>query len=369
MIPEVKVIALSDIHFGHKKCYTEHMVSSMNKWFRENMSVIAQADLFVITGDIFDSLFYLPQKDTLLVLMWMRDVQHICRQNDVILVVLDGTDSHDRKQSAIFEALIPRDDTLLYYYMDTLSILELPTLDMNIMCVPDEWSDNPEDTAVEARDLLARYGLVKADLILMHGAFPHQLPDIPGIDFHDPEAYISMTNTYVINGHVHKYQVYKDTLVSPNSFDRICHGEEDDKGGLHLTLRNSGKSEHTRLINHNAMDFRTLKLGGDTVINSMLIDKLTGDLSPGSHIRIKATVEILKTIDVVTLTRTYGAFYFTLLRSDKVKRKTIAPKLKMYQSAPLHKDNISSMVEDYLVAHGISIEEADRATELLKEYL
>ena len=105
----------------------------------------------------------------------------------------------------------------------------------------------------------------------------------------------------VLNGHVHKPSVY-EKVVSGGSFERMQHGEEEDKGFFTVKYDLKTHKVHFKFhVNPDALFFKTIKLEEDTQDANIekykiqlkeLMDKASR-LTP-VHIRIVTEDTILK---------------------------------------------------------------------------
>jgi len=141
---------------------------------------------------------------------------------DICLRVLEGTPSHDRRQSRQFKivkALLGIEMDLKY--VDTLSIEHNEKFDCTFLYLPDEWRGCNEQTKEEVKRLLVQHNLESVDFAFMHGSFPHQLPNIKHIPVHDPEFYLSIVNKYIFIGHIHVMSQYERILAQGSLKDSL----------------------------------------------------------------------------------------------------------------------------------------------------
>ena len=108
----------------------------------------------------------------------------------------------------------------------------------------------------------------QVDLAMMHGNFKYQLP-MPSIHMHTEEDYLSIVRYYICINHIHTASVY-GRILAPGSFDRMAHGEEEDKGYRIYSTENNKDTEFVVLnsnekfitLNEEEANRRVLKLSG-----------------------------------------------------------------------------------------------------------
>jgi DNA repair exonuclease SbcCD nuclease subunit len=226
---KLSIANLSDIHLGHGQTSTVDIISRLKLALPDD-SETATLDLIIISGDLFDTVLSYSDPILHLIHEWMVGLLRLCRRHDIQLRVLEGTPSHDRGQPRHFETL---NEFLALgadlKYVDTLSVELNTKLGISILYIPDEWEANPDDTWEQAKEVVSSHGLEKVDFAVMHGMFEYQLPAHLTFTHHKSDRYLELVRGYIFIGHVHNTSTYERILV-PGSFDRLCHGEEENKG-------------------------------------------------------------------------------------------------------------------------------------------
>ncbi len=230
----LKLLSISDIHLGHKQVSTQHIVNNLNYYLPDNNSML-EIDIIFLVGDIFDDVFSLRDDNTGIIQRFIVRLLKLCKKYDIVLRVLEGTPSHDGKQSKQFQLLnefLKIDTDILY--VDTLSIEYINRFNINVLYIPDKWRGSCEQTQNEVIRLLHDNGLSQVDYSLIHGQFKHQLPELKTIeDFHNSDFYLSITRKYIFVGHIHFMSQFK-RILAQGSFDRLRHNEEGPKGFLYV---------------------------------------------------------------------------------------------------------------------------------------
>jgi len=230
---------VSDIHLGNRRNPAEDIIANLDRQFPDNAET-AQLDLIVLAGDVFDKL--LSSNDVVVIDLWIARFLRLCKKHDIALRVLEGTPSHDWKQSDRFTTInngVANIGADLVYVKD-LSIRYEEKFDMNFLFVPDEWSSSSEKTLSQVKDIMQAKRLAQVDYAFMHGQFEFQLPKHIKAQKHDSAEYLKLVKHLIFIGHVHTYRFY-DRIYAQGSFDRIAHNEEEPKGHLRVKAFSDGR--------------------------------------------------------------------------------------------------------------------------------
>ncbi len=236
---DCRIVSVSDVHLGHRKNDTFEIVLALRKYILDP-ALLKETDIMIIAGDLFDRLLDLENEYLGEIQLFMVSVLHACEKHDVTLLVLEGTPSHDRRQSHMFDTLVLATNSKAdYHYVTTLDILYLEKYDAHILFVPDVWRPTAQETLDEFKDLLKSKGLTQVDLAIMHGQFEYQLPPhVKSVALHSAEEYHKLVKTHIFIGHDHTHSRY-GIITSQGSFDRLVHGEEEPKGFVQAIIKNN----------------------------------------------------------------------------------------------------------------------------------
>tara|TARA_B100000929_G_scaffold272901_1_gene244822 strand:+ start:2448 stop:3572 length:1125 start_codon:yes stop_codon:yes gene_type:complete len=370
-VKKLTIGEFSDVHLNHRKTSTQHILKNLSKAFPSDPT-FGNYDIIFIAGDFFDSLMHLPEPDVIDIRIWINRFLRMCKRYDVVLRVLEGTPSHDWKQSRLFThineiAEIGAD----VKYAETLSIEYIERFGINVLYVPDEWNPECDDTWLEVKQLLRERGLEKVHFSVMHGAFDFQLPSHISAPTHDPERYLSITEFLVFIGHVHRFATH-DRIVSAGSFDRLTHGEEEPKGHVDATVYQDGRYEITFVENKGAKLYKTFKCTGMEVNKALrYLDGEIKKLPQDSHIRIEAARTDAILANLQLLKSKYPEYNFTPKHDKETepKKQTVIDIRETYQPVPITRNNIEKLLLDRLKEKGVTSEQLARAEELLNEHV
>lgn len=287
MIPsELRCASVSDIHLGHPNTPTQFILRDLDFAFADS-SDMRDLDIIYIVGDVFDRALLLHDDAVDYIERWVIRFLKRCRKHDVVVRVLEGTPSHDRKQSKMFQRFNDENHFEVdLKYVDVLSIEYIERFGIHILYIPDEWGE-PDDVWKQVNNLLDRNQLSQVDFTLLHGAMDYQLPDFVSSPKHSTERYLSITRLGVFVGHVH-IPSQRQHLFSNGSFSRLCHGEEHPKGHWRCTFRKDGNHTYTFIENKNAAIYKTVDCTEFTIEQCFEALEFVEMLPEKSNIRIIA---------------------------------------------------------------------------------
>lgn len=349
---KLKALVFSDVHLYHDKTKTEHIVLGLFKALADSEK-LRDVDIIFISGDLFDHSVFMPNKDTRFVINFIYHLLNMCAKYDIVLRILEGTPSHDWRQSKlIIDINNNRVDPVDAKHAINLSIEHIERFGIDVLYVPDEWGSGCADTFLEVKELLDKHNLDKVDLSIMHGCFNYQFPvNLVGKpDVHDEQSYLDITRYLIIIGHYHTPSVYERIYV-PGSFDRLKHGEEEPKGYLEFTLYDTGAYDVTFIENEDAMIYKTFDCS-DTPVSEVIrhISRYLNGSTDECFIRILANKEDAIYSGLTDLKRTFPqvTFSISLKNKNKVKDKLVSQTQDIIRPSSLSPDNIVELMHTRL---------------------
>lgn len=367
------ILNVGDIHFIHPQTPTSLIVKNFQREIIRD-EILSKIDLLFISGDVFDrqSTYDDPrvgEVETLISqLLWK------CAEHNVVVRIVEGTPSHDWKQSRFFirqagMARIPVD----IHYAEKLSIEKIESLGITVLYVPDKWNPtSTEDTLTEVKALLKLHGLKQVDFALMHGAFDYQLPAIVKEPSHNSDEYHAIVKHLIFIGHVH-ISMPRDRIVPSGSFDRLTHGEEGPKG-FHIAKvdLSTGDFTLTFVENKKAKIYKTLDVETN---NEQAIwaaaEKAVTDYPVGSSfcIRSKGSDAITKSINEIQ--KAYPDFQWKVLVEKSKKEKNEEMERALSEGTlvlpELTVDVIKNHVLEMIKAKGVDEDTIFKLTNKLQE--
>lgn len=372
-LKNLNIASISDIHLGHNKNIAANIIANLEKAFPDNAET-AKLDLLIFAGDVFDTLLFLSRDDVILIKYWVAKILKLAKKHDIIVRVLEGTPSHDRKQSSIFVTINEiADINADLKHVTELSIERIEKLGIDILYVPDEWTDSPEKTFEQVVDLLHAKQLSQVDFAIMHGSFGYQMHPMMKAPRHNEEQYLSIVKEYIFIGHIHTHSTYK-RILAQGSFDRLMHGEEEPKGHLRVSYDSEGFRRVKFVENKGAKIFKTIncsQLSVPEIIEK--VEKETHGLPPDIFIRIEAEKEnpIFATFEV--LIRNFPLVTWSKLPRDAEDESEQVNIVEVEEDnfipITITKDNIATLLLDRLTKQGIKEDIRARAQTLLLEII
>lgn len=279
------VVILSDVHLGHGRVPTRKMIEDLELFL--NPDRLKLIDFIIITGDLFDQRLPHDSTEAYLISRWMERLLRACKQYNVAIRILEGTPSHDQRQSqwmVTYNEMTCLGVDLRYY--PELSIDELFPGGPMVLWVPDEVNHDANRTWLEVQALMRDRALDKVDFGFMHGFFRFQAP-VETVSSHDEDRYQGIVRHLIVNGHDHTHKVLGIIRI-PGSPDRHKHRQEEAKGHLQFSFSpEKGVHDEQFIVNHRAVIFTTLDVVGKSYPE---VEKLLSSLedSPdGSNYRLR----------------------------------------------------------------------------------
>lgn len=274
----MKYIVTSDIHLGHIKTPTGHIINSFKKYIlnKENSDI----DVLFISGDLFDRLLDLNSKEVKEIIEFFHYLLEYCYRYDIALRVLEGTPSHDWQQSEILYKLNElREHKCDLKYFKVLDIEYLEKIKKYVLYIPDEWTQEHSDLEKQIEKKLSLFNISHVDIAILHGQFGYQVLGKKYHGFFFKEDYfLSLVKGFIHVGHYHSFSSF-DRIIANGSLERLAHGEEEPKGYVKVV-----NNEYIFIENKDAYPYVTIN-----ITKNYTLDKLTKVITSypkGSFIRL-----------------------------------------------------------------------------------
>ena len=271
-------LVISDIHLGHRRTPTSHIVESLidNLLTEENKKL----DVFFIAGDLFDRLLDFNSQDVYCIIDFIHRLLSFCYDNDILLRILEGTPSHDWKQSYVLVKMNElRKNKCNLKYFSVLDIEYIDKYDKYILYIPDEWCKDHDSLELQIKSKLSLYNISSVDIGILHGQFKYQIKHLGYTGFHFKEEYfLGIVKGYIHVGHYHIHTKL-DRILANGSLERLAHGEEDPKGYIRVI-----DDRYTFIENVRAYKYVTINATKNISINKL--DSVIKTYPKGSYIRL-----------------------------------------------------------------------------------
>lgn len=337
-----------------------------------NDGMISSLDMLILTGDIFDHLLNNADPSVYLIHRWVTNTLRLCAKYDTMLRIVEGTPSHDRKQSMFFvEQARNADIKVDLHYATTLSIEYIERIDAHFLYIPDKWRNDTQTTLSEARAEMSNLGLTQVDFAIMHGAFEYQLPEIVEEPTHDSNTYLDLVKHYILIGHVH-LPTRKEKILAAGSFDRLCHGEEGDKGCYLVTVDEKREDTVFFLVNKGAKIYKALHVHGmDSESVSNVVKEAAATHREGSSFMLRCHPNDPASEMLRYLQASYPRYIWGITRDEgKKKKETLADTFKELDLSgfdPITPENILTLAESEIAQRASNSESKKACLRLLEE--
>lgn len=274
----MKYAVCSDIHLGHSKTPTEHIIRSFKDCILTESN--KDCEILFISGDLFDRLLDLNTREVHRIVEFFHSLLNYCFQHHIRLRVLEGTPSHDWQQSQLLVKLNDiREEPVDLKYFKVLDIEHIQALNTHILYIPDEWVNTQQELELQIAEKLNEHAISQVDIAILHGQFAYQVKGkhFSGL-FYDEAYFLNLVKGFIHIGHYHTYS-YLDRIIANGSLERLAHGEEDDKGYVVVT-----DQSYAFIPNPNAYIYKTISVTKATTIDTL--DKIIRKYPPRSHLRL-----------------------------------------------------------------------------------
>lgn len=287
MSDEYQIAIISDIHLGHDRVHTQVILNTLERTFPDQrLKVLSK---IIITGDLFDQRLPFDSDEAYLITRWISKLLVRCESFGVDIDILEGTPSHDNRQSRWFETIhtmLGLSMTLRYF--PEITVVELYPNGPTALFIPDEINHDADKTWKQVLEVLRKYGTDTVDFAFMHGMFTYQEP-IRTVVSHSEERYQSIVKQRIYIGH-HHIHTWSGKIRVPSSIERLRHNEEEVKGHIQVSLQNHLVIDELFVINDKAVLFTTVDVIGQSYMDALIaIDALNAP--DGSFIRLKLSRE------------------------------------------------------------------------------
>ena len=228
-----RLTILSDLHIGHMGISNIKLVEDIKK---EIFPFIEKSDILVICGDITDRSMDLSDTTSNYLVSLFLDIFNLTDKLNIPIFILRGTISHDRENMNI-----PLEIHKRYkyrnkiYFRDILDIVYIEELGYYVLTIPDNLNyKNIDDVYLDIKKKMHNLNIDSVEYVFFHGTFKHVFPEyikLKSLIF--DEKKFNFVNKNILAGHIHTHSEY-GKVIYVGSFERLNHGEEEDKGFLYI---------------------------------------------------------------------------------------------------------------------------------------
>ena len=359
----MKIVVGSDFHIGNKRLSHDNFLLNVETYLYPELR---DCDVFIIAGDFFDRMLKLDEKATHVAVKVINDILEIGQINKMAIRVLRGTFTHDKNQNELFWTLAEGMDIDLDY-ISSLSISTIKKeMRLKVLYIPDNLVyQSSSDCIAAIKELLRNANWDKVDFVVGHGYFQHVLPkNIP----HEPKCtfrvdqFNDIVKYYILMGHVHTPSKYANCYYC-GSFERLAHGEEENKGFLTLTYdKDTDKWFVKRIWNLDTTPFFTIYLSDAKSYEEnckILVSEVERKFTPKlwGYLRIKCDdTDLRQRLESFAMNKWCNQLYISSISSkqEQLKEKYIPYELEFETSTLVEPtlDNICELTFSHLANCG-----------------
>lgn len=218
-----RILVFGDVHLLHGRVPTAHIINILT----EKILAAGKIAAIYVVGDMWDDSKYLRQEDSKVAISFLVWLLGYCKQQGIALRILEGTPSHDHKQSEIIVSLNEsiQADAM---YLNGVGVMHDPAIGAVVGWVQDEFRLEATETERIMEETMLSAGYDKLDFCFMHGMFKFQSP-VENIRYFDMGFWLDRVRQLILIGHDHRPKQW-DRIRVTGSPERLSHGEEEDKG-------------------------------------------------------------------------------------------------------------------------------------------
>nr|DAM83979.1 MAG TPA: exonuclease subunit SbcD recombination 11-like protein [Caudoviricetes sp.] len=254
---------ISDIHVGAMDLET--LYNEYTELFINRIKKDTKLDFVIVCGDFFDHKFYLNDNAAKMSYKMLKDLIEVCKDKDIPLRFVYGTESHECNQYDIMNVMKIYDNVKVVKFVSDEELLP----NLNILYLPEEHVNNIDDYYDK---YLSNYD--KYDYVFGHGVIREVMTDLSVHIDNKSDDKRKKTKVFttkeldnvckgeVYFGHYHINIETDDKFFSIGSFSRWRYGEEERKG-FYIVEYNTDKEKysHEYIENTLAKDYKTIRIG------------------------------------------------------------------------------------------------------------
>lgn len=358
---QIEVLSISDIHLGNAANPAEYVIAGLEK--KLTYKYLKGLNILFIVGDVFDRGLTVNHRDVPHIVAWIRRLLARCARLGIIVIVLEGTPSHDRLQSQLFVAIndaADDADKCNLRYVKEVSIEYIEEYDLNILCIPDEKNTSDEVTYQQVLSMMKARAIDQFDFGLIHGFFDFQVPVGRHSRFHVSDMYRPLVRYLYFVGHDHEFQ-QNGNIIIQGSPDRQRHGMESPKGFVRAKVQRDGTFHAKFEVNEHAMVFKTISLCGSLDDDHRSVYDHCDSSPRRSHLRLAGRRDNPMLAALDTLRAQYPFITFSKKDLDEeVEEKTTAildPEEDEYKPFTIDSSNLKQIVLERLGVQLVSDDE------------
>lgn len=354
---------ISDIHVGAmdlETLYNEYTELFINRIKKDN-----KLDFVIVCGDFFDHKFYLNDNAAKMSYKMLKDLIEVCKDKDIPLRFVYGTESHECNQYDIMNVMKLYDNVKVIKFVSDEELLP----NLNILYLPEEHVNNMDEYYSK---YLSNYN--KYDYVFGHGVIREVMTDLSVHIDNKSDDKRKRTKVFttkeldnickgeVYFGHYHINIETDDKFFSIGSFSRWRYGEEERKG-FYIVECNTDKEKysHEYIENTLAKDYKTIKIGYNNEVFTNedklkeSIDGFNNMIKREAYDNIRVIFNIPSNIEHPESTINY--IKETLKKSDKIKVEIVNGYIDEKRKIQKEKVNETNQLYSFIFNKSLPLED------------
>lgn len=354
---------ISDIHVGAmdlETLYNEYTELFINRIKKDN-----KLDFVIVCGDFFDHKFYLNDNAAKMSYKMLKDLIEVCKDKDIPLRFVYGTESHECNQYDIMNVMKLYDNVKVIKFVSDEELLP----GLNILYLPEEHVNDMDDYYSK---YLSNYD--KYDYVFGHGVIREVMTDLSVHIDNKSDDKRKKTKVFttkeldnickgeVYFGHYHINIETDDKFFSIGSFSRWRYGEEERKG-FYIVECNTDKEKysHEYIENTLAKDYKTIRIGYNNEIFTNedklkeSIDGFNNMIKREAYDNIRVVFNIPSNIEHPESTINY--IKETLKKSDKIKVEIVNGYIDEKRKIQKEKVNETNQLYSFIFDKNLPLED------------
>ena len=238
-ISNLQIFTITDIHVGNGLIPSKDTLKYTKQYLMDEIKIIQQSDIFLLTGDMVDKLLYTNSKEYNDLVELMHYICSLCDKLNLTLIYIEGTPLHEMGQMLnIYKEMKRVYPELDFRFHDDINVYEYHKDGevMRYLTVPDQMASSDDELYSKVMGTIRKAGLKKVDFIFSHTEYEEALR-YPAVGVKSTALWSNLVNYYVVNGHIH-YHSIRDSVITTGALNFMTHGDDEVKGGVVITLKN-----------------------------------------------------------------------------------------------------------------------------------
>lgn len=246
----VKAVVINDIHFGigdSQRLYNE--LHQFTDYIKEHKDI----QLLVVDGDYFDRKLSVTDVATYLAVKFFNDIYAICKEQHIIMRMVQGTRSHELNQLQIFDSHESDRDV---DFRIIRTVQEEDILGMHVLYIPEEYPENEEEYYGQYKAPDKRYNVIFGHGTWDFVSFDNQIEHAKQSATRSAPVFIwqewkhTVPNGFITFGHIHGRNVYGKKIYYSGAFSRWGYGERSARGFTYFEYNLDHQSYDVKFIDN-----------------------------------------------------------------------------------------------------------------------